>query len=200
MISAPVTHRSPSKEAADRHAEDRPLIRAWLETSADNAAIVAAIAMSKSLKLRVVAEGVETQGQMMRRFDQGCLLMQGFLFSPAVPGSDFHGLIRNAAGRRHWRVNIGPRRGVTGPEGALDGDPRGLRRGGIENGSSARRARTRTAGNAARGRRNRRGRTERTRRTARSRAQVGHPLHRPRRLMRRATERSRYSTRPCLIA
>ena len=112
---------------------DRSFVRE-LETSADNAAIVAAIiAMSKSLKLRVVAEGVETQGQMMRLFDQGCLLMQGFLFSPAVPGSDFHGLIRNAAGRRHWRVNIGPRRGVTGPEGALDEHSSGRHHGRIEN-------------------------------------------------------------------
>jgi PAS domain S-box-containing protein len=100
---------------------DRSFVRE-LETSGDNAAIVAAIiAMSKSLKLRVVAEGVETQGQMTRLFEQGCLLMQGFLFSPAVPGSDFHGLIRNSGGRNHWRVNIGPRRvGITGPEGALD--------------------------------------------------------------------------------
>ena len=68
---------------------DRSFVRE-LETSGDNAAIVAAIiAMSKSLKLRVVAEGVETQGQMTRLFDQGCQLMQGFLFSPAVPGAIF---------------------------------------------------------------------------------------------------------------
>ncbi|HTN50632.1 MAG TPA: EAL domain-containing protein [Burkholderiaceae bacterium] len=112
---------------------DRSFVRE-LETSGDNAAIVAAIiAMSKSLKLRVVAEGVETQGQMTRLFDQGCLLMQGFLFSPAVPGSDFHGLIRNSGGRRHWRVNIGPRRGVTGPEGALDEHSSGRHHGPIEN-------------------------------------------------------------------
>jgi PAS domain S-box-containing protein len=112
---------------------DRSFVRE-LETSPDNAAIVAAIiAMSKSLKLRVVAEGVETQGQMTRLFDQGCQLMQGFLFSPAVPGADFPALLKGAVAQTHWRVNFGPRRGVTPPEtagahsngqhfGALDGE------------------------------------------------------------------------------
>jgi hypothetical protein len=79
----------------------------------------------------VVAEGVETQGQMTRLFDQGCQLMQGFLFSPAVPGGDFHGLIRNAAGRQHWRVNFGPRRAATTPPETMDEHSNG-RRGTIE--------------------------------------------------------------------
>ncbi|MCU0767949.1 MAG: EAL domain-containing protein [Burkholderiaceae bacterium] len=112
---------------------DRSFVRE-LETSGDNAAIVAAIiAMSKSLKLRVVAEGVETQGQMTRLFDQGCQLMQGFLFSPAVPGSDFHGLVRNAAGRQHWRVNFGPRRAATSPPETVDAHSNGRHHGKLEN-------------------------------------------------------------------
>ena len=79
---------------------DRSFVRE-LETSSDNAAIVAAIiAMSKSLKLRVVAEGVETQGQMTRLFDQGCQLMQGFLFSPAVPGDDFPSMLKASPASR----------------------------------------------------------------------------------------------------
>jgi PAS domain S-box-containing protein len=88
-----------------------------LETSPDNAAIVAAIiAMSTSLKLRVVAEGVETQGQMYRLFDQGCQLMQGFLFSPAVPGADFPSLVRSSMGQPHWRIDASPRPGSTPSE------------------------------------------------------------------------------------
>ena len=111
---------------------DRSFVRE-LETSGDNAAIVAAIiAMSKSLKLRVVAEGVETQGQMTRLFEQGCQLMQGFLFSPAVPGGDFHSLLRNAAGRQHWRVNFGPRRSAEEPTAALDEHSNGRHHGTIE--------------------------------------------------------------------
>ena len=88
---------------------DRSFVRE-LETSSDNAAIVAAIiAMSKSLKLRVVAEGVETQGQMTRLFDQGCQLMQGFLFSPAVPGDDFPSMLKASTSQSHWRIDFGPR-------------------------------------------------------------------------------------------
>jgi hypothetical protein len=65
--------------------------------------VAAIIAMGRSLKLRIVAEGVETQGQMTRLFDQGCHLMQGFLFSPAVPGEDFPALVRAAGNYSHWR-------------------------------------------------------------------------------------------------
>jgi predicted signal transduction protein with EAL and GGDEF domain/DNA-binding response OmpR family regulator len=87
---------------------DRSFVRD-LETRAESGAIVAAIAaMSKSLKLRVVAEGVETQGQMARLFDQGCHLMQGFLFSPAVPGEDFPALVKAVPAQTHWRVPAGP--------------------------------------------------------------------------------------------
>ncbi|HET9025284.1 MAG TPA: EAL domain-containing protein [Burkholderiaceae bacterium] len=76
-----------------------------LDTRPESAAIVAAIiAMSSSLKLRVVAEGVETQGQMARLVDQGCHLMQGFLFSPAVPGDDFPTLTNAARSDTPWRM------------------------------------------------------------------------------------------------
>jgi EAL domain-containing protein (putative c-di-GMP-specific phosphodiesterase class I) len=76
-----------------------------LETRPESAAIVAAIiAMSRSLDLRVVAEGVETRSQMARLFEQGCHLMQGFLFSPAVPGDDFPALMRAEHGAAHWRM------------------------------------------------------------------------------------------------
>jgi len=79
-----------------------------LETRPESAAIVAVImAMSRSLDLRVVAEGVETRGQMARLFEQGCHLMQGFLFSPAVPGEDFPALVKGERGATHWRIEAG---------------------------------------------------------------------------------------------
>lgn len=83
---------------------DRSFVRD-LESSSDNAAIVAAIiAMSRSLKLQVVAEGVETRGQMTRLFGQGCRLMQGFLFAPALPADEFARLVAQGVGTREWRV------------------------------------------------------------------------------------------------
>ncbi|GMV60006.1 MAG: hypothetical protein AMXMBFR72_30990 [Betaproteobacteria bacterium] len=83
---------------------DRSFVRE-LESSGDNAAIVAAIiAMSRSLKLRVVAEGVETREQMERLVDEGCRLMQGWLFARAMPAEEFAALLRDAARCAGWRA------------------------------------------------------------------------------------------------
>lgn len=57
-----------------------------LPHDADDAAIVlAVIAMAKSLKMRVVAEGVETQDQCAFLLRHMCDEVQGFLFSRPVP-------------------------------------------------------------------------------------------------------------------
>ncbi len=77
---------------------DRSFVRD-LESGTDNAAIVAAIiAMSRSLRMRVVAEGVETEGQMMRLLEQGCVLQQGWLFAKALPPDEFLDYFRTCAG------------------------------------------------------------------------------------------------------
>ncbi len=78
---------------------DRSFVRD-LEAATDNAAIVAAIiAMSHSLRLKVVAEGVETAGQMRRLSEQGCFLQQGWLFAKAMPAHEFVDYLRRAADR-----------------------------------------------------------------------------------------------------
>jgi PAS domain S-box-containing protein len=68
---------------------DRSFV-ADLEINPDSETIVAAIiAMAHALKLRTIAEGVETRGQMQALSDHGCKLMQGFLFSRPVAERDF---------------------------------------------------------------------------------------------------------------
>ena len=63
-------------------------------TSSEDAAITSAtIAMARQLGLRVVAEGVEEQGQMDFLRRHGCTEYQGFLFSPAVPPEAFAELL-----------------------------------------------------------------------------------------------------------
>ena len=53
---------------------------------ADDAAIASAvIALAHTLKLEVVAEGVENRGQLEFLTASGCDRMQGYLFSPPVP-------------------------------------------------------------------------------------------------------------------
>jgi diguanylate cyclase (GGDEF)-like protein len=57
------------------------------------ASIVAAvIAMAHSLGLEVVAEGVETEKQLLFLKEHGCDQVQGFRFSPAVPADELEAL------------------------------------------------------------------------------------------------------------
>jgi len=51
--------------------------------------------MAHRLKLRVVAEGVETEGQLNYLREQGCDEMQGYYFSPALPADEFAVLLRS---------------------------------------------------------------------------------------------------------
>ena len=67
---------------------DRSLV-ADCDHKEDNAKLVKAIiAMTNSLDLRAVAEGVETQGEYQFLVDNGVRVMQGFLFSKAVPAQE----------------------------------------------------------------------------------------------------------------
>ena len=52
------------------------------------------IGMAHGLKLEVVAEGVETTEQLAFLRKHQCDLIQGFLFSKAVPADDFATLVR----------------------------------------------------------------------------------------------------------
>lgn len=61
---------------------------------ADDAAIVTGIiALAHSLRLEVVAEGVETEAQLHFLREQSCDLLQGFYLSKAVPAEQFASLV-----------------------------------------------------------------------------------------------------------
>ncbi len=66
-----------------------------LTSRPDDASIVRAIvSLAHSLKLKVVAEGVETPEQLEFLQSLGCDQYQGYHFSPAVPAAEFAGMIR----------------------------------------------------------------------------------------------------------
>ena len=63
----------------------------------ENAAIVRAIiGLGHNLGLKLVAEGVETAGQLQFLRTEGCDLIQGFLMSRAIPAAAFAALIRGS--------------------------------------------------------------------------------------------------------
>jgi EAL domain-containing protein (putative c-di-GMP-specific phosphodiesterase class I) len=64
---------------------DRSFVRDLGMTPQSSAVVTAIIALARSLGLRVVAEGVETMRQMEVLHRLGCGVMQGFLFSKALP-------------------------------------------------------------------------------------------------------------------
>jgi len=52
------------------------------------------ITMATQLKLEIVAEGVETEAQAAFLKEKGCHLMQGYLFSEAIPEADINDFIK----------------------------------------------------------------------------------------------------------
>ncbi len=68
---------------------DRSFVREVTTCSDDAALTTAIVAMARSLRLGVVAEGVETREQADFLRLLGCHELQGYLFSPALPPEDF---------------------------------------------------------------------------------------------------------------
>ncbi len=73
---------------------DREFILDLEEVDSSKELIIATIAMAHSLGLQVVAEGVETIGQLEFLAEHGCDIAQGFLFSPPVAPEEVPGLFK----------------------------------------------------------------------------------------------------------
>jgi len=68
---------------------DQSFVRDMLVDADDASITEAIISIAEKFQLRVVAEGVELLEQRDFLSARGCHEMQGFLFSPAVPGDEF---------------------------------------------------------------------------------------------------------------
>jgi EAL domain-containing protein (putative c-di-GMP-specific phosphodiesterase class I) len=83
---------------------DRSFVRDVIKDTDDTAIATAIIVMAQSLYLEVVAEGVETEEQLMFLQSLDCHLIQGFYFSAAVTSEAIQALYLTAA--RHPGVEV----------------------------------------------------------------------------------------------
>jgi len=78
---------------------DRSLIEDIPHNPDDVAITQLIIAMAQSLRLKVVAEGVETRAQLDFLAEHGCHEFQGYYFQKALSAEDFSKLVRDNAGQ-----------------------------------------------------------------------------------------------------
>jgi EAL domain-containing protein (putative c-di-GMP-specific phosphodiesterase class I) len=79
---------------------DRSFVSGLGSDPGDAAIVSAVIGLAHALDLRVTAEGVETEEQLLALIDHGCDQAQGYFFSPPQPAPDLRGLV---ARTRTWR-------------------------------------------------------------------------------------------------
>jgi sensor c-di-GMP phosphodiesterase-like protein len=68
---------------------DRSFIHDVQAGGADTQITTAILSLGNALGLRVLAEGVETEGQLAFLRQHGCDSAQGWLFAPAMPADEF---------------------------------------------------------------------------------------------------------------
>ena len=94
--------------AVDRLKIDRSFVTSISEGSDDRAIAAAIIAMSRSLRINVTAEGVESIPQLMFLQEHACQDAQGFLLSKPLPAEEARELLRrvgeSADGTRTQRL------------------------------------------------------------------------------------------------
>ena len=73
---------------------DQSFVRDVTHDESAGSIVTAIIGLARSLKLKVIAEGVETKEQLEILREQGCDEAQGFLFSPALASEEFEKLVR----------------------------------------------------------------------------------------------------------
>jgi diguanylate cyclase (GGDEF)-like protein/PAS domain S-box-containing protein len=76
---------------------DRSFVRDIGRGACDRAIVEAIIRMAASLGMRTVAEGVETQEQLVFLHERGCSAMQGYLLARPLPAADFARFLRERA-------------------------------------------------------------------------------------------------------
>jgi len=80
----------------DRLKIDRSFVSGIEGSQSGEALASAIVVLAKRLDLRVVAEGVETEGRARIRTELGCDDLEGYLFSKPLPKAEFEAFLRHA--------------------------------------------------------------------------------------------------------
>ena len=83
---------------------DRSFVQAMTDDPDGMVIVATIINMAKSLRLKVIAEGVETEEQMLLLKAQNCDEVQGYYFSKPLSASEFAKKVRSSllSGRKDW--------------------------------------------------------------------------------------------------
>jgi EAL domain-containing protein (putative c-di-GMP-specific phosphodiesterase class I) len=73
---------------------DRSFVRDLDSSQSDREIVQTIMNMARSLKISVVAEGVETELQAVLLRQLGCHAFQGYLFAKPMPDADFRAYLR----------------------------------------------------------------------------------------------------------
>jgi diguanylate cyclase (GGDEF)-like protein/PAS domain S-box-containing protein len=79
---------------------DRAFVDGLADDEGDRAIVSAVIGLAHALGLKVVAEGVEREAQLVELIALGCDEAQGYFFAPPQPAADLGPVV---ARNRHWR-------------------------------------------------------------------------------------------------
>ena len=74
---------------------DQAFVRELPYNEEDSAITKAVIVLAKNLKLKVIAEGVETKEQKEFIVESGCANIQGFFYSKAIPANELETILKN---------------------------------------------------------------------------------------------------------
>jgi diguanylate cyclase (GGDEF)-like protein/PAS domain S-box-containing protein len=80
---------------------DRSFVQNLPGDDSDCAIVVAILQMAGALSMKVIAEGVETEGQRQFLFDSGCHEFQGYLYAPALDSLSFEKRLQRLRGDIH---------------------------------------------------------------------------------------------------
>jgi EAL domain-containing protein (putative c-di-GMP-specific phosphodiesterase class I) len=75
---------------------DQSFVRGIEADHHDQSIVRTVIAIAHSLEIDVIAEGVETKGQLQILKSKGCNAFQGYLFAKPMPVESFEGLLQQA--------------------------------------------------------------------------------------------------------